>query len=278
MENRPIGIFDSGVGGLSILLAVQKLLPKENFIYLADQKNCPYGEKTKAEIRELSFKNTKFLLRKQCKIIVIACNTATAAAIDWLRKCFPKIPFIGVEPGVKPAGKLSKTGHIVILSTPMTQKSERLCSLIKKFSKGKKVYPAPQKAMTVNRWCGVYNSGCPGLADLIEEGEVKGERVSRLLKESLKSALKDSLVDVLVLGCTHYFFVKELILKLFPQKISLINPAEAVAKQVRRVLKEKNLLADFKKQKDQFLTSGEVTAFNQVASKLAGFKVESEAI
>lgn len=262
MENQPIGIFDSGVGGLSILLAIQKILPKEHFVYLADQENCPYGEKTRVEIRRLSFKNTKFLLSKQCKVIVIACNTATVSAIDLLRKRFPKIPFIGIEPGIKPGVKLSKTGHIVVLSTPVTQKSQRLGNLIKKFSKGKKV----------------YNLGCPGLVDLIEKGEIKSPKVVRLLKKSLGRALKDPLVDILVLGCTHYFFVKELILELFPKKIKIITTAEPVVKQVKRVLKAESLLTGYKEKRDQFFTSGNVIAFNQVVNKLTGFLIESDKI
>lgn len=259
MSNFPIGIFDSGVGGLSILLTAQKILPKESFVYLADQKNFPYGEKKREKIREICFENTKFLQQQGCRVIIIACNTATVAAINWLRKRFLKISFVGVEPGVKPAGTLTKTGHMVILSTPTTQKSQRLRDLIKNFSSDKKI----------------YNLGCPGLADLIEEGEIKGLKVTRLLKKCLGPALKDPLIDVLVLGCTHYFFVKKLLLELFAQKIKIITPAEPVAKQVKRVLKEKNLLADFKKQKNQFFTSGNVVSFNQIASKLTGFLTEN---
>lgn len=262
MDNRPIGIFDSGIGGLSIFLAAKKVLPKENFIYLADQKNCPYGDRTKEEVREISFKNSQFLLKKRCKIIVIACNTATVSSIRFLRRLFPKVPFVGVVPVVKPAAEYSKTGHIVILSTAITQKSLVLKQLIEKFTLDKKV----------------YNLACSGLADLIEKGKIKGTSITRLLKHCLKPVLDDLLIDVVATGCTHYFFVKSSIVKLFQKRIKFIEPSQPVARQIGRILKEKKLCSYKRNRDDRFFTTGNSFVFNQVVKKLTGLNIQSEKI
>lgn len=261
MVNKAIGVFDSGVGGLSIFLTLKKLLPQESFIYLADQKNCPYGEKTRERIKSLSYKNTQFLLDRGSKLIVIACNTATTAAIDFLRKKFPKVSFIGVVPVVKPAAEQSLTGHFVILSTQATQKSQYLKQLISKFTKNKVI----------------YNLSCPGLAEIIEKGKAKGKKINNLLKKYLKSALKDAKVDILATGCTHYPFARGVIVSLFPQKIKFIEPSLAVAQQVKRILKEKNIFSE-RRRSDKFFTTGLPCSFEKSFQRLIGFKIEAKKV
>lgn len=261
LNNRPIGVFDSGIGGLSIFLALKKLLPKENFIYLADQKNCPYGEKSRGEIKKFSLQGVQFLLKKDCKLIIIACNTATTAAINYLRKKLPGVSFIGVVPPVKPAAEQNRTGHFIILSTKATQKSKYLKQLINKFAKNKVV----------------YNLFCPGLVKIIEKGKTGGKKVNNLLKKCLKSALKDPKVDILATGCTHYPFARGAILSLFPQKIKFIEPSLDVARQVKRVLKQKNIFSE-KKETDKFFTTGVPHSFEKSFQKLIGFKIKTEKV
>lgn len=255
MDNRPIGIFDSGVGGLSIFLILRKLLPQETFLYLADQKNCPYGTKNKEKIKKLSYQNSQFLLNKGCKLVVIACNTATVKAIDFLRGHF-KVPFVGVVPMVKPAAKESLTGHFIILSTKTTQKSQYLKQLIADFTQDKVV----------------YNLSCSPLIEMIEKGETRGKKINCLLKKCLKSGLKDKKVDLVATGCTHYPFVKKAIINLFPQKIKFIEPSLAVSRQVKRILKEKNIFSS-KKTADNFFTTGKAASLAKTFNKLIGFKI-----
>lgn len=258
---QSIGIFDSGVGGLSIYLAVKKILPKENFVYLADQKNCPYGEKTEELVKKFSFENTKFLLTKNCKLIIIACNTATTIAIKWLRKKFPKTPFVGVVPVIKFAAKKSLTGHFIILSTKITQKSKYLKQLINNFAQNKIV----------------YNLSCPFLVKMIDRGIVKGERINFLLKSCLKEALKDKKIDVFGIGCTHYFFIQEEIINLFPYKIKFIKAGSAVAQQVKRILR-KNKIISLRRYQDRFFTTGNSYSFETTFQRLLGFKIKAEKV
>ena len=186
MKNKPIGIFDSGIGGTSIWKEVVKLVPNENTIYLADSKNAPYGEKSSEEIIALSIKNTEFLISKGCKLIIVACNTATTNAIDYLRENYT-IPFIGIEPAIKPAALLSKTGAIGILATKGTLSS-------KLFEKTTKEYT---KNITT-----IEQDG-EGLVPLIEEGKLNSPEINELLTTYLKPMLNFN-IDHLVLGCTHY--------------------------------------------------------------------------
>ncbi|MDO9276371.1 MAG: glutamate racemase [Lutibacter sp.] len=222
---QPIGLFDSGIGGTSIWKEVVKLLPNENTIYLADSKNAPYGEKTSEEIIALSIKNTEFLLSKGCKLIIVACNTATTNAIDYLRKNY-SIPFIGIEPAIKPAALLSKTGAIGILATKGTLSS-------KLFEKTTKEYT---KNMTT-----IEQDG-EGLVPLIEEGKLNSPEINELLLTYLKPMLNFN-IDHLVLGCTHYPYLIPQIKKIIGDKITIIDSGEAVAKQTKAVLEKHNLLS-----------------------------------
>lgn len=217
---NPIGVFDSGLGGLSVWQELIKLMPNEDIIYFADSGNCPYGNKKKAEIIDLSIQNTEFLLSKGAKIIVIACNTATAAAIEVLRAKFD-VPFIGMEPAVKPAALRTKTGHIGVLATKGTLESERFQETKNKYAKGTIVH------MQIGE----------GLVQAVENQEIETTKTFELIQKYITPMLENK-VDEIVLGCTHYPFLIPIINKIIPQYIELINPAPAVAKQTEKVLLE----------------------------------------
>lgn len=225
MNNAPIGFFDSGIGGVSIWKEVQKLLPNESTIYLADSKNAPYGEKSPQEITQLCKKNTEILLKKGCKLIIVACNTATTNAIDYLRKNYD-VPFIGIEPAIKPAALYSKTGAVGILATKGTLTS-------KLFEKTAREYT---KNITT-----IEQDG-DGLVPLIEQGKMYSDEMTTLLNTYLKPVLKYN-IDHLVLGCTHYPFLIPQIKKIIGEQVKIIDSGAAVAKQTNAVLHKNNLFA-----------------------------------
>lgn len=220
---NPIGIFDSGIGGTSIWREIEKLLPYEDTIYLADSANAPYGAKSKAEILELSIKNTELLLQKNCKLIVVACNTATTNSIDHLRANYD-VPFIGIEPAIKPAALHTKTKKVGVLATKGTLSSSLFHSTSKMFAQG----------ITVLEQEGT------GLVELIEEGKLYAYETRALLKKYLDPILEQH-IDCLVLGCTHYPYLIPLIKELVPSGVNIIDSGEAVARQTRAVLEENNL-------------------------------------
>lgn len=250
-----IGAFDSGVGGLSVLREMIKLLPNENFIYLADQKNVPYGKKTLDQVRRFSEINTRYLLAKGAKIIAIPCNTATGAALDYLRKTFPSVPFVGMEPAIKPAAKLSKTRKVAILATAGTFKSQRYGSLIERFGKGIEVIQNP----------------CIGLVELIESGKTNSPETRDFLKKVTAPMLKAG-VDTIVLGCTHYPFIQPILEDFFPKGINIIDPAPAVAQQVKRRLENLDLLGAKKKGSIQFCTTGNIKSFETQIEQLIDYQ------
>lgn len=219
-NNRPIGIFDSGIGGTSIWAAIHELLPNEKTIYLADSKNAPYGQKSKAEIIELSKKNTEFLLEMDCKLIVVACNTATTNAIQELREKY-EVPFIGIEPAIKPAATNSKTQTIGILATQGTLNSELFHKTTEKYHDTK-----------------IIEQVGHGLVQLIENGDINSPEMTQLLLSYLTPMIKAN-IDYLVLGCSHYPYLIPQIKKILPEHIHIIDSGEAVAKQTQKVLKEK---------------------------------------
>lgn len=223
MSQKPIGLFDSGIGGTSIWKEVVKLLPYENTIYLADSKNAPYGEKSADEIVALSIKNTEFLISKGCKLIIVACNTATTNSIDYLRTNYP-IPFIGIEPAIKPAALYSKTGAIGILATKGTLTS-------KLFEKTANEYT---KTITTIKQDG------EGLVPLIEAGKLNSVEVKELLEKYLKPMLQFN-IDHLVLGCTHYPYLIPQIKKIVGESVKIIDSGEAVAKQTKAILEKHEL-------------------------------------
>ena len=217
---NPIGLFDSGIGGTSIWKEIHNLLPNENTIYLADSKNAPYGQKSKEEIIALSIKNTEFLLNKNAKMIVVACNTATTNAIKELREKFD-VPFIGIEPAIKPAANNSKTQTIGILATKGTLNSELFNKNVERFQE-----------TTIIEQVG-FN-----LVKLIENGEMYSEEMTLLLNQYLQPMI-DANIDYLVLGCSHYPFLIPQIKKILPENVKIIDSGEAVARQTQKVLEEK---------------------------------------
>lgn len=225
-----IGIFDSGVGGTSIWKEINTLLPLENTIYLSDSKNAPYGDKSKQSIINLAIKNTEYLLKKNCKIIVVACNTATTNAIKILRENYD-IPFIGIEPAIKPAALKTKTNIIGILATEGTLNSE----LFEKTSS------------SINQKIIRKEIIGKGLVELIEAGKLYSEEMTNLLSYYINPLIKAE-VDCLVLGCTHYPYLIPQIRKLVGNRIQIIDSGEAVAKQTKAIL-EKYLLSNNHKEK-----------------------------
>ncbi len=223
MNNNPIGIFDSGIGGLSILKEINRVLPNENTIYLADNKNCPYGNKNISEIIKLSLKNASLLIEMNCKIIVIACNTATTNAIKEIRNSFA-VPVVGIEPAIKPAIHNTKTNKIGVLATEMTLTSNLFNQTSKKFSDNIEI---------------IEQIGF-GLVNLIEKGNINKENTKQLLKSYIDPML-DSNIDQLVLGCTHYHFLIPIIRQIIPEKITIQDPNKAIAIQTKKILKRRNL-------------------------------------
>lgn len=220
-NNNPIGLFDSGIGGTSIWKEILSLLPNESTIYLADSKNAPYGQKTKSEIIALSIKNTEFLLEKNCKIIVVACNTATTNAIKELRAKFD-VPFIGIEPAIKPAANNSKTQKIGILATQGTLNSELFNKNLEQFQDTK-----------------IIEQVGHGLVPLIENGGINSPEMTQLLQSYLKPMIEAN-IDYLVLGCSHYPYLISQIKKILPKNIHIIDSGEAVALQTKNVLGKMN--------------------------------------
>ena len=223
MNSKPIGIFDSGVGGTSIFKEIEALLPNEHTIYLADSKNTPYGNKTKKEIIDFSIKNTDLLISKNCKLIVVACNTATTIAIQTLRDRY-NIPFIGIEPAIKPAALNTQTKAIGILATKGTLASDLFHETTNLYS---------------NEIDVIEQEG-EGIVSLIENGEVASHKMRSLLQLYLQPMI-DANIDYLVLGCTHYPYLMPLLLELLPKYVKIIDSGQAVAKQVEFILDQQNL-------------------------------------
>ncbi|MBQ3168646.1 MAG: glutamate racemase [Clostridia bacterium] len=236
MRSRPIGVFDSGLGGVSVLRNMSALLPKEDFIYFGDDKNAPYGTKSEEEILRLAIDDTSFLLQKNVKAIVIACNTATSAAANHLRETL-SVPVIGMEPALKPASLSRKEGVIGVMATPATLKQKKFRLLYEKY--GDHAMPIP----------------CPGLMEFAEKGILSGEEIDVFLKNLLAPYRKFPLESV-VLGCTHYVFLKAAISKALPGVI-LYDGNEGTARQLKRVLEERNWLKETGEGSVSMYTSGD---------------------
>ena len=220
MQRSTIGVFDSGVGGLTVLKELVSLLPNHSFIYFADTKNCPYGPKGTDEIVRLSKIITEFLISKGCSLIVVACNTATAAAIDHLRANYP-IPFVGMEPAIKPAALNTKTKSIGVLATKGTFKGRLYQETSSKY------------AANINL---CYKVGS-GLVELVEQGESQSDKAKKLLKSYIAPMLQQN-IDHIVLGCTHYPFFIPLLKEILPETVAIENPAPAVAQQALSLLSQ----------------------------------------
>lgn len=254
--HHPIGVFDSGVGGLSVLRAMRELLPRENVVYFGDQGHVPYGPRSMEEIQRFSEGITRFLLERQCKLIVVACNTASAAALKYLRATFPDMPFVGMEPAVKPAAESTKTGKVGVLATPATFQGALYASVVERFGAGVEL----------------FQHTCPGLVNQIERGELDSADTRKILEDALHPMLEKN-IDTVVLGCTHYPFVIPLIQNIAGANVRVIDPAPAVAKQVQRLLVNSNLVnAGDEKGAVEFFTSGISEAMNAAARELLGME------
>lgn len=225
-KTLPIGLFDSGIGGTSIWREIHALLPHEDTIYLADSSNAPYGQRSKNEIIDLCFKNIDLLLKKQCKLIVVACNTATTNAIKEIREHYHTTPIIGIEPALKPAISLSKNSKIGVLATKGTISSELFASKVKHYSDFQ-----------------IYEQIGYNLVQLIESGNQNSPEMKRLLNAYLQPMI-DKQIDTLVLGCTHYPYLKDMIKTILPKHIQIIDSGLAVARQTKNILASSDLLSD----------------------------------
>lgn len=252
MNDAPIGILDSGFGGLSVYKSIIKLLPNESTIYIGDHAYLPYGEKTKKQIRERTKKLITFLLSKGSKIIVVACNTSTIAGIDQYRRWFPDTPIIGVVPVVKTAAEVSKMKSFAVLSTAFTAKSTYQRQLIKKFALGSRV----------------YNLGCTNLVSFVEHGIVHGKKIDGELKTLLNPILKN--IDVVVLGCTHYPFLHDAIRDIVGSSIRILDSGGAVARHVMRIMNNNGITTNSTKGNHFFYTTKKSTGASKVASILLG--------
>ena len=244
-NDQPIGIFDSGIGGTSIWKEIHHLLPNEKTIYLADSKNAPYGQKSKEEIIALSIKNTEFLLKMNCKLIVVACNTATTNAIEELRDKYD-IPFIGIEPAIKPAASHSKTQIIGILATQGTLNSALFNKTTEKYQNTK-----------------IIEQVGHGLVQLIENGDINSPEMIKLLQSYLTPMIEAN-IDYLVLGCSHYPYLIPQIKKILPPHIQIIDSGEAVAKQTQNILREKIGFSSSKKSKPIFYTNTDSKVLSEI--------------
>lgn len=257
INGNPIGIFDSGIGGLSIARCIRDILPNENLLYVADSAHAPYGEKTEAYIYQRSASIIEFLLKHDAKAVVIACNTATVSSIKQLRASF-NIPIIGVEPGVKPAVFKTSSGIIGVLATTQTLKSMSFNELAKAFSSNVKIEVQP----------------CPGLVEQVESLILDGEKTEALIKQYVTPLLEKG-VDNIVLGCTHYAFLAPLIKKIAGPNVEIINTDLAVAKQTARRLEIENLLSQCSTAgSNQFWSSGDRAIALKQISQLWGEAVE----
>lgn len=249
-----IGVFDSGVGGLWILKHLQDQLPGYNYVFLGDSGHVPYGSKSMDEIRSYSLAITEFLIEKKCKIIVIACNTASAASLKYLRQKFPEVFFIGMEPAIKPAVEITHTDRVGVLATPATFQGELYNSVVEKFAKNVEI----------------FQDTCPGLVSQIENGNLESRETREILEQALLPMVEKG-IDTIVLGCTHYPFVIPMIQKIVGKSINVIDPTKAVVKRVSQILDE-NKLSDFKALyypgQIEIFTSGEPKKMDYILSKL----------
>ena len=223
----PIAVLDSGVGGVSVLSELLRIMPDENYIYFGDSANAPYGTKSRETVLEITERNLEYLMGVGIKAFVIACNTATSAAAKELREKHPELIIIGIEPAIKPAAMMLKNPRVLVMATPLTLKEEKFCALVEKFSDMEEIIPLP----------------CPGLVELIETGELEGERIGEYL-DRLFAPYKNEKIDAIVLGCTHYPHVRESIAKYFPKGTPILDGGEGTARETRRRLSEANLLTD----------------------------------
>jgi glutamate racemase len=259
VNSAPLAVFDSGLGGLSIAREIRRLLPGEDLVYFADTAFCPYGGRPNAEIRDRSSLIARELSALGAKALVVACNTASGAALETLRAELP-IPVIGTEPAVKPAVALTRNGRVGVMATTATLRSERFARLLRDYAGDAEIVA----------------EACPGLADLVEQGHTEGPAVEARLRELL-APLRSAGVDTLVLGCTHYPFVAGAVGRVMGPEVRLVETGEAIARQTAAVLESSGQLAAGSEGNFRLLTTGAADAVSAVATRLWGSTVQAEA-
>jgi glutamate racemase len=251
-RSGPIGVFDSGVGGLSILTEIRKLLPPEDLIYFADSAHCPYGVKPVDEIRQRTLEVTDFLVSLGAKAVVVACNSACEAGLGRIRDKYPVLPIVGVEPAVKPAHQETRNGKIGVLATSLTLNGERFSNLVAKYAAGVEVFSQP----------------APGLVELVEAGKLDTAEAETMLHQYLDPLLEKG-IDTLVLCCTHYPFLAPIMRKICGAGVVIIDTGLAVARQTRRILEENDLLSISNYPgRETFYTSGDPEIVKRNVEKL----------
>lgn len=258
MKNgEPIGVFDSGVGGISVLRELVKIMPNENYLYLGDSIHAPYGTKSLEEVRTLTIHNVEILLEKGAKSIVVACNTATSAAVAVLRKMYPDLPLVGIEPAIKPAVLAYPDGRIVVMATPMTLRQDKFQKLMSRYKAKAQIISLP----------------CPGLMEFIERGDLDGEDLRKYLTELLWGVVKEK-VDAIVLGCTHYPFAKEMITQVVGDTVAIFDGGNGTAREMRRRLLEAGKLSDaLEKGNVEFLNSLDTKEEKELCEYLLNRKI-----
>mgnify|MGYP003417510568 CR=1 FL=1 len=259
-STSPIGVFDSGVGGISVLRAIRTQMPEESVIYFGDQGHIPYGPRSMEQIQKFSEAAVRFLLEWGAKIIVVACNTASAAALKYLRQKFLDVQIVGMEPAVKPAAEYTHTGKVGVLATPATFQGALYASVVERFANGVEL----------------FQNTCPGLVQQIEQGNLNGDETRRILEGALLPMLEKN-IDTVVLGCTHYPFVIPLIERIVGENVRVIDPAPAVARQTGRLLEAGGLKNQSgEKGGLKFYTSGDPDALRSLLLRLLGEMGEVE--
>ncbi len=255
ISDLPIGVFDSGVGGLSILRSLHEIMPAEHILFFADQLHVPYGPRPIEEVRHFSEAITRYLHTRGVKMVVVACNTASAAALYHLRKIFPNTPFVGMEPAVKPAAETTQSGVVGVLATPATFQGDLYASVVDRFANG----------------VTILQDTCPGLVSQIERGALDHPETRTILENALKPMLARR-VDRVVMGCTHYPFVIPLIKEIAGPDVIVIDPAPAIARQAGKLLQQNHLARADQNQAGEirFLTTGNVASFRKMVHQLIG--------
>lgn len=226
-KRLPIGVFDSGVGGISVLRELVRLMPDEQYLYFGDSANAPYGTKGLEQVRELTIRNIRLLLEREVKAVVVACNTATSAAVADLRKMYPELPLVGIEPAIKPAVEQNPGGRIIVMATPMTLRQEKFCKLMGRYEDQAQIVPLP----------------CPGLMEYVERGNLTGEDLQKYLTELFWSVDHEPM-DAIVLGCTHYPFARPAIRQVVGTEVRIYDGGAGTAREMKRRLQEMDLLRD----------------------------------
>lgn len=255
-----IGVFDSGVGGLSVLRAIRAQIPAQPVIYLADQAHVPYGPRPLEEVRLFSQEVTRYLLNQGARLIVVACNTASAAALHHLRAEFPLVPFVGMEPAVKPAAEHTHSGVVGVLATPATFQGALYASVVERFAQG----------------VTLLQDTCPGLVQQVEAGDLEGKATRTILENALQPMLAQG-IDTVVLGCTHYPFVIPLIQEICGPEVRVIDPAPAVARQTERLLRQHNLLSESNRPaKIRYITTAPAKNLSRLLPRLLNLRARVE--